>query len=316
MTTMLVASAGGHLTELRVISDLLAIKDRLWVTYDTEMSRSLLADEEVVWARHSPPRDPLGVARDIPLARRALAGREVVAAVSTGASLAVAWLGVARARGAACHYVESAARLEGPSLSMGLCRFIPGVRLYSQSRSWADSRHPYVGSVFDGFSPGRGRSIPEDRPTRVLVTLGTNRSYAFPRLITRLREQLDEQYEVRWQVTEADVGTAPPGARTDVPWRELRQSHEWADVVVAHAGTGSALTALTMGHQPLLIPRREAFHEHVDDHQVEVARLLESRGLARVLSADAVTSADVWHTATQSVVPTARQDALQLPIST
>ena len=51
-----------------------------------------------------------------------------------------------------------------------------------------------------------------------------------------------------------------------------------ADVVVAHAGVGTALAALEVGKCPVLVPRRLAHGEHVDDHQVQIASELgESR---------------------------------------
>ena len=38
-----------------------------------------------------------------------------------------------------------------------------------------------------------------------------------------------------------------------------------ADVVISHAGVGSALTALRCGKRPILVPREAARGEHVDD---------------------------------------------------
>ena len=69
-----------------------------------------------------------------------------------------------------------------------------------------------------------------------------------------------------------------------------------ADVVIAHAGVGAALEALDGGRRPLLVPRLQRHGEHVDDHQLEVARELGARGLALVrapeeLSADALAEA-------------------------
>ena len=47
-----------------------------------------------------------------------------------------------------------------------------------------------------------------------------------------------------------------------------------ADKVVTHAGVGSILCADREGHVPLVVPRRHDLGEHVDDHQLELARAL------------------------------------------
>jgi UDP-N-acetylglucosamine transferase subunit ALG13 len=61
---------------------------------------------------------------------------------------------------------------------------------------------------------------------------------------------------------------------------ELEQAMREADVVVTHAGTGSALAALEAGQAPVLVPRSAARGEHVDDHQYQTARELAGRSLA------------------------------------
>jgi UDP-N-acetylglucosamine transferase subunit ALG13 len=52
-----------------------------------------------------------------------------------------------------------------------------------------------------------------------------------------------------------------------------------ARAVVMHAGVGSVMIALANGKRPIVMARRREFGEHVDDHQVELARRLEGSGL-------------------------------------
>ena len=66
-----------------------------------------------------------------------------------------------------------------------------------------------------------------------------------------------------------------------------------ADLVVAHAGVGSALMALDAGHCPVLLPRRANHGEHVDDHQILLAGELNRRGLALARDPDALTTSDL-----------------------
>lgn len=57
-----------------------------------------------------------------------------------------------------------------------------------------------------------------------------------------------------------------------------------ADVLVAHAGTGSILSALTIGKPILVLPRRAQFNETRNDHQVGTAERFAD--MASVLVAD------------------------------
>lgn len=55
-----------------------------------------------------------------------------------------------------------------------------------------------------------------------------------------------------------------------------------ARLIVAHAGTGSILTALDRGVPVIVMPRDPRLGEHRDDHQMQTARQLENMGLVSV----------------------------------
>ncbi|MEO1008335.1 MAG: glycosyltransferase [Planctomycetota bacterium] len=62
----------------------------------------------------------------------------------------------------------------------------------------------------------------------------------------------------------------------------FRAKAEAATVIVAHAGMGSILTALTMGTPILVMPRRGDLRETRNDHQVATARRLGEMGRVAV----------------------------------
>ncbi|MFO0745645.1 MAG: glycosyltransferase [Myxococcota bacterium] len=53
-----------------------------------------------------------------------------------------------------------------------------------------------------------------------------------------------------------------------------------AAAVVIHAGTGTIRDALALGHRPVVVARRAALGEHVNDHQAEIAAALGARIVA------------------------------------
>lgn len=56
------------------------------------------------------------------------------------------------------------------------------------------------------------------------------------------------------------------------------------EMVVCHAGVGTIMTALKLGHMPIVIPRLQRYGEHVDDHQCDIAGRLAERGLVTCFS--------------------------------
>jgi UDP-N-acetylglucosamine transferase subunit ALG13 len=67
-------------------------------------------------------------------------------------------------------------------------------------------------------------------------------------------------------------------------WREFVDAHEFkqrvaaAEVVVAHAGMGSIITALELGKTIIVMPRRADLNEHRNDHQLATARQFQAQG--------------------------------------
>lgn len=279
MPSLLVASSGGHLKELhRLRSRLRGIDDDVtWVTFDTAQARSLLKDENVEYVRPQESRDYVAGICNLRCAWQVLNARHFDYAVSTGAAIAMSFLPLARIRGTRCHYIESATRTEGPSLTGAALRRVPGISLYSQYPRWADGSWKYRGSVFDGFVV----EAREDQPIRrAVVTVGTLESFPFSRLIGHLVAVIPDGVETLWQTGSTPCAELGSRARRALPAVELEEALAAADVVVAHAGVGSALAAVEAGRCPILVPRRASFGEHVDDHQLQIAAELSERGLA------------------------------------
>ena len=67
----------------------------------------------------------------------------------------------------------------------------------------------------------------------------------------------------------------------------IRQSR----AVVMHAGVGSVMVSLANGRRPIVMARQHRFGEHVDDHQLELARRLEAAGLVPAVDDAAALSA-------------------------
>ena len=306
MTTALIATTGGHLAQLVGLAERITPDpDMVWVTHANEQSTSLLAERDVEYIPYIGVRDIPGVLRSVGHARSLYRRRRPARAVSTGSGIALGYLPYLAARGVECHYIESAARVSGPSLTGRVLRWVPGVQTYTQYRHWSGPRWLYGGSGFDAYEP-----VPVERPLgdrlRVVVTVGTAAEFPFRRLVEALAKILGPggglevaagvPVEALWQTGCTPVDDLPIRATPFLPAADLTAALGTADIVVSHAGTGSALANLAAGRLAVMVSRSAAYGEAGDDHQHELAEELTRRGLAVHRTCDAVTAEDLLAT--------------------
>jgi UDP-N-acetylglucosamine:LPS N-acetylglucosamine transferase len=146
---LLVCSSGGHLQQMLALQDAWGAYSHVWVTFDKSDARSLLRDEQVVFAYWPTNRSLKNLLRNLVVAWRTLRNIRPRVMLTTGAGVAVpfAWLG--RLRGVKVVYVESFTRIERPSLT---CRLVSPVadRVYAQwpELTGAVKKARYAGNVF------------------------------------------------------------------------------------------------------------------------------------------------------------------------
>ncbi len=146
---MLVCSSGGHLLQLVALRESWEQFTRAWVTFDKSDARSLLASERVYFAHGPTNRSVKNLLRNLIAAWRLVGEVRPKVILTTGAGVAVPFAWVAKLRGATVVYVESLARIEGPSLSYRLIAPIAD-RRYVQWPELAQRlpRSRFVGNVF------------------------------------------------------------------------------------------------------------------------------------------------------------------------
>ena len=120
---------------------------------------------------------------------------------------------------------------------------------------------------------------PSGAAPRVVVTVGTDH-HPFDRLVSWVDTWAAAHPDVPVLIQRGET-TAPAHARS-VPmigYDELVAAMAGADIVVAQGGPGGIMDARSVGHRPVVIPRRGSLGEHVDDHQVRFAAWMVERGL-------------------------------------
>lgn len=117
MKVMLIASTGGHLSQLVQLRPWWERHERHWVTFDKGDARASLAGEKTTWAYHPTTRNLKNAIRNFFLAIKVLISDRPDLIVSTGAGLAVPFFLVARILRIRTAFIEVFDRIELPTLT-------------------------------------------------------------------------------------------------------------------------------------------------------------------------------------------------------
>jgi UDP-N-acetylglucosamine--N-acetylmuramyl-(pentapeptide) pyrophosphoryl-undecaprenol N-acetylglucosamine transferase len=291
-----VSSAGGHLEQLRVLlPSLVRTLDSDVVHWVTSPGPQLDGLQSVADYIHERPtvdtRDLAGAVREMPQATlllRRLRRSGEVSVVSTGAAIALPYLTSARALRLRAVYVESATRTRRASLTARLLRMVSGVERYGQWPALSEQGLPIFANVFEiaGREVARRQAWDEKN---VLVLTGTKRDMPFNRL-------RDASLALAGARSDLTVGLTPMSQPSN--WRavdalsytEVSRRIKAGHQVIAHAGIGSILTVQSNGGRPIIVPRSRRLGEHIDDHQVDIARALATTEVVSVVPEPSVES--------------------------
>ncbi|GAA1838315.1 glycosyltransferase [Agromyces salentinus] len=298
---VLAASTGGHLVELvRQLPFLAASDDSLFITFRTPQSESLLAGRRVLYVPYVRPRDYVGVVRAVGIVNRALGAERFDGAVSTGAAIALSVLPVARMRGMPATYIESVCRVDGPSTTGRVLQAVPSISLRTQHESWSGRRWRSQPSVLATYA-----SAPRDVPTdtqRLFVTLGTIEGYRFDSVIDAVLASGSANENTVWQLGSTTRRDLPGRVFGQIAPHEFEQYAREAGVVITHAGVGTLIGLLGNGIHPVMVPRRMHRDEHVDDHQLQIAELVNRLGVGHAVEVDRLDAEAIRFAAERRIV--------------
>lgn len=117
MKLCLVGSSGGHLTHLYMLKPFWNGKQRFWVTFDKEDSRSMLAGETVYHCHYPTNRNVKNLIKNTWLAWKVLRLERPDLIVSSGAAVAVPFFYLGKLMGAKLIYIEVFDRIDKPTLT-------------------------------------------------------------------------------------------------------------------------------------------------------------------------------------------------------
>jgi UDP-N-acetylglucosamine--N-acetylmuramyl-(pentapeptide) pyrophosphoryl-undecaprenol N-acetylglucosamine transferase len=290
--THFAASAGGHLDLLlRLQHEAVPGAEPVWVTSRTARGAKLAEDRPRVRLLPEFGRSPLRVLANLRAALRIVIRERPRLVVTSGAGVVAPFCALARLGGARLVFVETMARVRGPSMTARLLTPLADTVIVQ----WPELREALPRAtvcrptLLDDIA-----RVPHRPGLGTFVAVGTH-GEPYERLLSMVERAAGAGVLPRPIV--AQTGAAdwqPPGVdgRRWMSRGDVEKAVREAEVVVCHGGAGILSSALAAGRRPLVLPRRARLGEHVDDHQEELAGKLAERRLAVVLG-DAITPADV-----------------------
>ncbi len=117
----------------------------------------------------------------------------------------------------------------------------------------------------------------------IYVTLGTM-FLDFPRLVQKMDAiAFESEEQVLIQTGLGKIMPAHCAHFTFMPRRQILLLQRRARVIVCHAGIGSVMDALSVRRPLVVVPRLKRFGEHMNDHQLDIARAVQARGWGRMV---------------------------------
>jgi len=116
----------------------------------------------------------------------------------------------------------------------------------------------------------------------IFVTIGTH-SQSFNRLLEEIDRLIGEKM-IKEKIF-VEIGNSnykPKNYKYTklLPFERYQNMMAKSDIVIAHGGLGSIMDALKNNKKLIIVPRRKKFDEHVDDHQMQIAGVMEKSGRA------------------------------------
>ena len=113
----------------------------------------------------------------------------------------------------------------------------------------------------------------------IFVTVGTHEQ-PFDRLLKCIDKMVEDgkiKEEVIMQKGYTDYEPKHCKSSKLIPYEEMQENIKKARIVVTHGGPASFLDPLKYGKIPVVVPRKKEFNEHVNNHQLEFSKEVESR---------------------------------------
>lgn len=134
----------------------------------------------------------------------------------------------------------------------------------------------------------------------MFIIVGGVVEFDFSRLL-EIADELCEEGVLDPKNTKAQIGHCRyvPKHYDSYRFADGEQFHsdiENADIIITHGGIGTLVYALKAGKKVIVFPRLKEFHEHLDDHQMEICRAFRDAGYVQMATSKEELAECIAHT--------------------
>ena len=123
----------------------------------------------------------------------------------------------------------------------------------------------------------------------IFICVGS-REYQFDRLLKKIDELISDsiiQEEVYAQIGQSTYTPMNYRYERFLDSEAFKEAQSDANLIISHAGTGALMGALKLNKKVIAVPRLEKYGEHTDDHQLQIAGVLDRQNyLKEVIDMD------------------------------
>ena len=114
----------------------------------------------------------------------------------------------------------------------------------------------------------------------ILVLLGTQNN-SFIRLLKAIQKNIDNKVikdNVVVQAGFTKFESKDMKIFKMIDKNKFSKLQDEADLIITHGGVGSIISSLEKGKKVIVAPRLKKYNEHVNNHQIQIARKFEQQG--------------------------------------
>lgn len=117
----------------------------------------------------------------------------------------------------------------------------------------------------------------------ILVLLGTQNN-SFTRLLDEIQKCVDNKSineDVVVQAGFTKFESSNMKVLSLIDKKALSKLQDEARLIITHGGVGSIISSLQKGKKVIVVPRLKKYGEHVNNHQLQIARRFEQEGYVK-----------------------------------
>lgn len=116
----------------------------------------------------------------------------------------------------------------------------------------------------------------------IFITLGTQK-FPFPRLLNQVEYLLKNNFindTVICQTGFTKFHSDQMQCFNFIEKDFFQECLKNSDLIISHAGAGTITSALKNNKNLIIVPRMQKYHEHIDDHQLEISHIFYKKNYA------------------------------------